>query len=112
MQPNPCLDALIARENYQEILAELRLDELAIVALRLDGLRYDEAAESLGTTREDVYQQMRVARNRLRVRFPYLRSRLEHLPGSGQLPGRSGNDCRVSTNLPGSGKLPGRSGND
>jgi DNA-directed RNA polymerase specialized sigma24 family protein len=94
MQPNPQLDALIARENYRELLAELRPEELAVVALRLEGLRYDEAAELLGFTRQGVYQRMRAARSRLRVRFPYLSTRLEHLPGSGKLPGRSASDKR------------------
>ena len=76
MTDNPVLDALIARENYREILAELRPVELSVVALRLDDLRYDEAAELLGLTRGCVYQRMRAARDRLRRRFPHLRIRL------------------------------------
>ena len=80
MNPNPQLDALIARENCEEILAELRPRELLVVVLRLEGLRYDEAAELLGLTRHDVYQRMRLARDRLQRRFPYLRTRLRDPP--------------------------------
>jgi len=61
------LDRLVALESYQEILAILRPPELAVVALRLDGLLYTEIALLLGITERAVYYRLQGARDRLRA---------------------------------------------
>jgi hypothetical protein len=81
MIQNKHLDALCATETYREILGELRPKELAVVALRLDDLQYDDTAVLLGLTRQGVYYRMTTARNRLLDRFPQLRSRVKPGPG-------------------------------
>jgi DNA-directed RNA polymerase specialized sigma24 family protein len=80
MNENPVLDAIIARETYTELLAELRPRELSVVALRLDGLPFDVAAELIGISRQAVYQRLAPARNRLKSRFPHIQTLLEGDP--------------------------------
>jgi DNA-directed RNA polymerase specialized sigma24 family protein len=76
MTPNPLLDNLIARENYAELLQELRPKELAVVALRLDGVPILAADEILGLGRNTANERLRRARHRLQVLFPHIRSRV------------------------------------
>ncbi|MGD9406083.1 MAG: sigma factor-like helix-turn-helix DNA-binding protein [Anaerolineae bacterium] len=66
------LDRIIALENYAEMIEELRPRELAVVALRLEGLTYAAAAELLGITSGAAYARMARARRRLRVLFPHI----------------------------------------
>ena len=80
---NPHLEGLIAQESYAELLDSLTPGQLAVVALRLDDLRYDQVAELLGITRQGVYYRMRVARQRLETGCPHLlRSRVKPAPGA------------------------------
>ena len=67
------LDRIIAIENYAEMMEELRPRELAVVALRLEGLTYAAAAEVLGITSGAAYARMARARHRLRVLFPHIK---------------------------------------
>lgn len=77
MSPNPQLEKMIAQEDYAELLACLTPGQLAVVALRLEDLRYDQIADLLGLTRQGVYYRMSVARRRLAARCPHrLRSRV------------------------------------
>ena len=83
MIPNPQLENLIAEERYAELLACLTPGQLAVVALRLEDLPYDQIAELLGLTRQGVYYRMQVARQRLAARCPHLlRYRVRPFPGS------------------------------
>ena len=70
MLSNPHLDALIAKETYREMLAALTPKQLAVVALRLDGLSFLAAGEILGLSRSSVYQRMLTPRHRLPETFP------------------------------------------
>ena len=77
MLPNAQLEKMIAREDYAELLACLTPGQLAVVALRLEDLRYTQVAKLLGLTRQGVYQRMKAARRRLAARCPQrLRSRV------------------------------------
>ena len=67
------LDRIIALENYAEMIEELRPRELAVVALRLEGLTYAAAAELLGISSGAAYARMARARRRLRVLFPHIK---------------------------------------
>ena len=67
------LDRIIALENYAEMLEELRPLELAVAALRLEGLTYAAAAELLGISSGAAYSRMARARRRLRVLFPHIK---------------------------------------
>lgn len=72
MNPNPILDRIIARETYAEMLATLTPQQLAVVALRLDGLSWIAAEQVLGITRGCAYQRMLGPRHRLPQQFPHL----------------------------------------
>ena len=75
MISNPHLDAMIAKETYQEMLAALTPKQLAVVALRLDGLSFDATGELLGLSRGSVHQRMLGPRHRLPETFPHLQKR-------------------------------------
>lgn len=66
------LDRMIAFENYVEMMEELRPRELAVVALRLEGLTYSAAAEVLGISSGAAHERVARARHRLRVLFPHI----------------------------------------
>ena len=66
-------ERMIALENYAEMMEELRPAELAVVALRLEGLSNAAIAEVLGISRAAVSQRMTRARRRLRVLFPHIK---------------------------------------
>ena len=67
------LDRIIALESCAEMMEELRPRELAVVALRLEGLTYAAAAEVLGISCGAAYQRMARARHRLRALFPHIK---------------------------------------
>lgn len=75
-EANPLLERMVALERYRALLATLRPHELAVVALRMEGLEYAGIAEILGLGSEAT-ATMRVteARRRLMVEFPDLRRR-------------------------------------
>jgi DNA-directed RNA polymerase specialized sigma24 family protein len=77
MNPNPVLDHVIAKESFAEILDDLTARELAVVALRLDGLQFNHVGELLGLRRGTVCQRMQWARARLRRRFPHIDTLIE-----------------------------------
>ena len=76
MNPNPVLDAIIARETFAEMLASLTPQQLAVVALRLDGLPFLIIDQYLGISRGCGYERIKSARQRLRERFPHIQTML------------------------------------
>lgn len=66
------LDRLIALERFGELLAALQPKELAVVALRMDGLNLTEVGLLLGLTRAAVSQRLTLAQRRMVARYPEL----------------------------------------
>lgn len=69
---NPTLDNLIARETCAEMIAALKPHELAVVALRLDGIPFNTAGAILGLSQQATHWRMKTARQRLLQRFPHI----------------------------------------
>ena len=80
MRPNPILDAIIARETFGEMLAALTPRQLAVVALRLDGLSFLAVEDMLGLSRGCTYERMKGPRHRLPKLFPHLTTMLRGDP--------------------------------
>ena len=80
MIQNPHLDALVAKESFGEMLATLTPKQLAVIALRLDGLGYDATGEILGLTRSCVYQRMLGPRRKIPEQFPHVQTLLDGGP--------------------------------
>lgn len=66
------LDELIARETLTEILSLLRLEELIIARLRLDGLDDAQIGELLGLDRSTIHHRMVRAQQRIIEQRPDL----------------------------------------
>ena len=70
MQDNQSLERLVAEERYSDILRTLTAKQLAVVALKLDGLDGQSIAELLGITRQHVFQRLLRARLRVLRKYP------------------------------------------
>lgn len=62
---HPPLYHLLAQERYREMLQTLTPAQLAVVALKLDGMSEPEIAEALGLSRQGVHHRIMQARARL-----------------------------------------------
>lgn len=67
---NPCLDRLVERETFAQMIALLKPAELAVAALRADGLDDVEIAAALGISRQRVSQRIQAARERILAALP------------------------------------------
>jgi DNA-binding CsgD family transcriptional regulator len=89
---NPCLDRLISAEVLAQALALMRPRELAVAALRVDGLTDVQIGELLGIGPTAVNNRIVRARARILDALPELRVCLDgrqspHLRGEPQLSG-------------------------
>ena len=80
MLTNPHLDNLIQKETFAEMLASLTPKQLAVVALRLDDLSYQDTERALGLTRGCVYGRLVTARTHIPELFPHVQTLLERTP--------------------------------
>jgi DNA-directed RNA polymerase specialized sigma24 family protein len=69
---NAPMARIIAKENYAEMLAALKPHELAVVALRLDGVPFRTAGAILGLSQQATFWRMKTARQRLLQHFPHI----------------------------------------
>jgi DNA-directed RNA polymerase specialized sigma24 family protein len=74
---NAPLARIIALETCAEMLAALKPHELAVVALRLDGIPFNTAGAILGLTKQATQWRMKTARQRLLQRFPHIETLVE-----------------------------------
>jgi len=72
MIPSEALDRVVERETFAEILACLTPQELAVAALRLEGLSDAEIGILLGTSRQAVRQRLAKAQMRIIYTRPEL----------------------------------------
>lgn len=72
MSPSGALERVIERETFAEILACLTPEELAVAALRLEGLSDAEIGALLGTSRQAVRQRLTKAQARIAYTRPDL----------------------------------------
>jgi hypothetical protein len=81
--PGP-LEQLLLRETFAEILACMTPEELAVAALRLEGLTDHQIAALLGLEPSAISQRMIRAQERIVAELP----EAAHLLGRRRLPGR------------------------
>jgi DNA-binding CsgD family transcriptional regulator len=92
---HPSLDRLVRQDTLAQALALMRPRELAVAALRADGLTDRQIARLLGITPKTVSARMTRARQRIAQDLPELRVVLEgrrspHKRGEAHLTGRAG----------------------
>ena len=91
---HPILDHLVHQDTLIEALSLMRPRELAVAALRADGLTDVQIADLLGITPKAVYARMMRACQRISADLPELRAVLDgrrspHKRGEAHLTGRA-----------------------
>jgi DNA-binding CsgD family transcriptional regulator len=92
---HPALDRLVRQETLAQALSLMRPRELAVAALRADGLTDVQIAALLGISPKAVHARMRRAQQRIFEELPELRVVLDgrrspHKCGEARLTGRPG----------------------
>ena len=106
---HPTLDRLVRQDTLAQALALMRPRELAVAALRADGLTDRQIAALLGITPKTVSARMMRARQRIAQDLPELRVVLEgrrspHKPGEARLTGQAGPPSGDLEASPGAGR--------
>ena len=106
---HPALDRLVRHETLAHALSLMRPRELAVAALRADGLTDVQIAALLGITPKAVYARMMRARQRISADLPELRVVLDgrrspHKRGEPHLTGRAGPLAGDPEGLPGASR--------